>query len=164
MEIQGYNNYLIYEDGRVWSKGTDIYHPPRFIKGHKKKSGYMVCSLQKNKKGRNFLTHRLVAEAYIPNPMNKPQVDHIDGNKQNNHVSNLQWATNIENCNGYKTIRSDNTSGHKNISYDERCIKKWLFQKIVYGTYHHKYFNSKIDALCYKYIFILRLKAGHYII
>jgi hypothetical protein len=55
--------------------------------------GYGRVCLIKNKKGKNYYVHRLVAEAFIPNLENKPTVDHIDRNKLNNVVSNLRWAT-----------------------------------------------------------------------
>lgn len=53
----------------------------------------------KNGKGKDYLAHRLVAEAFIPNPDNKPTVNHIDGNPRNNYVENLEWATYRENNN-----------------------------------------------------------------
>lgn len=59
--------------------------------------GYAVVSLGKNNKMVSYLVHRLVAEAFIPNPNNKPEVNHKDGNKLNNHVSNLEWVTKKEN-------------------------------------------------------------------
>ena len=58
--------------------------------------GYMLVVLQ-NKSRKTCRVHRLVAEAFIPNPNNLPQVDHIDDNKKNNCVSNLQWITNEDN-------------------------------------------------------------------
>ena len=68
------------------------------------KKGYLRVTLLKNGERSTKQVHRLVAEAFIPNPNNKPQVDHIDGNKQSNSANNLRWATNKENCNNPNTI------------------------------------------------------------
>lgn len=59
--------------------------------------GYYRVSLHKNKVGKLFFVHRLVAKAFIPNPQNKPQVNHMNGNKADNSVENLEWATSLEN-------------------------------------------------------------------
>lgn len=58
------------------------------------KDGYLIVNLKHNKKHR---VHRLVAIAFIPNTENKPEVNHIDGNKKNNHIDNLEWCTRLEN-------------------------------------------------------------------
>ena len=57
-----------------------------------KDTKYLVVSLWKNNKGKNFYVHRLVCEAFIPNPNELPEVNHIDGNRQNNHTNNLEWV------------------------------------------------------------------------
>jgi len=64
-----------------------------------RKNGYKKLSLGLNKVIKNELVHRLVALAFIQNPMNKKCVNHIDGNKENNNVKNLEWATSKENIN-----------------------------------------------------------------
>ena len=64
-----------------------------------KKLGLYIDGVQKN-----YFIHRLVAQAFIPNPDNKPCVNHIDGDKLNNHVDNLEWMTHLENMqHGFKT-------------------------------------------------------------
>lgn len=57
-----------------------------------KKNGYVYANISKNNKSYNFRVHKLVAEAFIPNPENKPQINHIDGDKTNNRVDNLEWC------------------------------------------------------------------------
>tara|TARA_R110000824_G_scaffold359051_1_gene546585 strand:- start:242 stop:688 length:447 start_codon:yes stop_codon:yes gene_type:complete len=144
MEIQGYPNYLIYPDGRVWSKKRN-----RFLKGWINSDGYVDIDIQRKTRK----VHRLVAEAYIPNPENKQEVDHIDGNKQNNDISNLTWVTHLENMNAFQPIRKDNISGVKNVHYDN-THKKWMFKKHMNGKCYKKYCNTKYEAIWCKFIFL----------
>jgi len=101
-DIQGYDGvYQISNCGRlrrVWKKSK--WNPEGKLKilnysfGH---DGYVKAGLTKNKKRKTYRIHRLVAIEFIRNPLNKPQVNHIDGNKSNNHISNLEWCTASEN-------------------------------------------------------------------
>lgn len=75
-------------------KYADEYSYPKF---YKEKGGYYRVNFFVNDKRTVFLVHRLVAIEWIPNPMNKAEVNHKDGNKSNNHVSNLEWNTKSEN-------------------------------------------------------------------
>lgn len=94
-DIPGYEElYAITEDGQVCKKSTG-----RMTRGSLNKQGYYTTTLTKNGVSKTFQVHRLVALTYIPNPENKPMVNHLDENKANNHVSNLEWATAAENVN-----------------------------------------------------------------
>ena len=93
-DIQGYNgDYKITKNGEVWSFKRD---KPRKLKKRISPDGYVWYNLSMNGNQYTERTNRLVAEAYIPNPDNKNTVNHIDGDKLNNHVSNLEWATRSE--------------------------------------------------------------------
>lgn len=105
--IKDYENlYTINSNGEIFSLdriivGTDSVNYPK--KGKKInvkvncKNGYFQVALWKDNKGKLYSIHRLLAQAFIPNPLNKPQVNHIDGNKLNNSLSNLEWVTVSEN-------------------------------------------------------------------
>ena len=69
----------------------------QLLKPGKTKKGYLQVVLTKEFKTKPCRVHRLVAQAFIPNPNNLPQVNHIDGNKENNNVSNLEWVSNYDN-------------------------------------------------------------------
>lgn len=74
----------------------------RLIKAHtisiqENNKGYLFVSAHENGRRKNLLIHRLVAQAFIPNPENKPEINHIDGNPHNNRVDNLEWVTSSEN-------------------------------------------------------------------
>lgn len=87
-DIEGYEGlYQISNLGRVWSVKSNIYLKGGII------SGYLSVGLCKDRHSTNFLIHRLVAKAFVPNPLNLPQVNHIDEDKFNNRADNLEWCT-----------------------------------------------------------------------
>lgn len=94
VEIKGYDSkYYVSNLGRVKSVK---YRRPRILKPRLDNHGYYRVALVNGKRIKECKIHRLVAEAFIENPYNKPTVNHIDGNKRNNRVENLEWATSKE--------------------------------------------------------------------
>ena len=98
-------NYSINEKGEIKNNITKKILSPSINKD----SGYYQIDLWKNNKSRKYTLHRLVANNFIPNLENKPTVDHIDGNRLNNDISNLRWATYSEQNSRFNTfgVRSE---------------------------------------------------------
>lgn len=119
------SNYMISDAGRVYNKKHD-----RFLKPQIDNFGYVVVDLSSDNKHKKYKVHRLVAEAFISNPYNKPTVNHEDADKTNNDVTNLTWAT-----------------------YQEQKDHARLFGLIKgahLGEDHHncKYSDDKIHQIC----------------
>lgn len=94
-DIEDYEGlYQVSNFGRIKRVTTG-----RILKGGKNKDGYLLVRLYKNSIGSTKGIHRLVAKVFIPNPENKPEINHIDEDKTNNKVSNLEWMTAKENTN-----------------------------------------------------------------
>lgn len=87
-----YDNYIVYEDGRIWSISKGIFLVPQ-----DNGTGYMKVLLRTKDNSVNRYVHRLVAQAFIPNPNHYREVNHIDGDKTNNCVLNLEWCTSKQN-------------------------------------------------------------------
>jgi hypothetical protein len=149
-KIQGFENYEVDELGQVWSLPKKTRKGTRLIKALRHpKTGYMYLDLCKNGNVKKFTVHRLVALAYLPNPENKPQVNHINGDKTDNRLENLEWCTRSENQKHSIDIGLRSAKGVKN----SQC--KLTEQDVLYirnskenGSILAKKFNISHPTIC----------------
>lgn len=94
--------YQVSNFGNILSLNYHRSGKPKLMKLSDNGNGYLKVCLSKDGKQKMFKVHRLVAETFIPNPENLPQVNHIDENKENNRVDNLEWCS-LEYNNNYGT-------------------------------------------------------------
>ena len=106
-DVVGYEGlYKVSNFGNVMSAPKKTRYEEREMTKSIGSEGYLHVHLRKDGKESQKLVHRLVAEAFIANDDNKPQVNHIDGNKQNNNVKNLEWVTRSENLlHAYRVLK-----------------------------------------------------------
>ena len=97
--IQNYNEYLISSKGRVKSLKSWNGTTERILSPYKSPKGYLYVRLCSNGKNKQFSVHRLVANAFISNPLSLPQINHINEDKTDNRIENLEWCTNSYNMN-----------------------------------------------------------------
>lgn len=113
--VDGFPRYLVDEIGNVYSTISNKYIKTSITRG-----GYKTVELFNENGSKRMLVHRLVAKAFIPNPNNYPQVNHIDENPSNNCVDNLEWCTskyNMNYGNGAKTR-------HQRIDYSKPIYRE----------------------------------------
>lgn len=151
-DIKGYEGlYAVTEDGKIYS-----YRSKKFLKQKIDRYGYLIVNLSKNKKAKSCKVHRLVANAYIPNPNNYDTVDHIDSDKTNNRVENLQWLDNA----------SNNSKGHckpiihletgkiyvsarecaRKLNMNEQCIRRVCNNVYKHTGKHHFKYLDEVDT------------------
>ena len=140
--IQGYEDrYLISSYGRVYS-----IRGKRWLKYSVPKCGYPQVGLCVHNKCVNYMIHRLVAQTFLNKPIDKDYVNHIDGNKLNNHVDNLEWVTRSENekhayANGLKTPTSGEISGQAKLTWDDVRKIRIMYTQGYSTRYIAKIFN-----------------------
>lgn len=140
-DIKGYEGlYEVSNLGRIKSLKRNKIITPKLI------HSYFSVILYNKKNYRNFRIHRLVAQAFIPNPNNYPQVNHIDGNKLNNNLENLEWCTQSHNMKEAYRIGLEKPKKIKVNQYDlcGNFIKTWDSIKNIENFYN----NRHISACC----------------
>lgn len=127
MNNEDFKHYFIYDDGRVYNSITK-----KFIIGDINNCGYYRVTLYSKNKSKRYFRHRLVAELFIDNPHNHKFVNHKDGDKSNNTVSNLEWCS-----------QSENEKHKFTVLHAKKTTKK---VKVIYPNLKEEIFNSFKDA------------------
>lgn len=105
-------------------------------------NGYLIVNLWKDNKQYHFKVHRLVAKAFIQNPNSFRDVNHLDENKHNNKVSNLEWVSHKDNLNyGTRSFRANNTRSKEIGQYDKNT-------GVLLATYENAYIAEKLTNIC----------------
>lgn len=152
-DIKGYEGiYRISNTGKIWSCKRKIEMKQKLSKG------YLLIGLYKEGIQKTFSVHRLVSKAFIENPLDKKEVNHIDENKINNKVSNLEWCTSKENANhGTRNkritnwlINCDNTNIRGVAMLDKKTDAILAEFQTVNDAYRHlgKKINGNISCVC----------------
>lgn len=130
------------------TRGRVTHHPPKILKAQKHKTNSWRIRFSVNKVKSSWSVHRLVALAFIPNPENKPEVNHKDGNRLNNHLNNLEWCTKEENmAHAVGTGLIDNPYG-KEARNSKFVTEVWDLEGNLVAT---TYGNQELSELGFDY-------------
>lgn len=156
-DIPGYEGlYAITKNGAVWSYPKTTRNRGKWL-GQRENLGYMLVTLCKEKTIKTMRVHRLVAITYLSNPNNYPQINHLDGDKANNHVSNLEWCDAFRNQRhqlllyGFNSTEKHKDVGRKNGAINAKKRRKITFQqaqeirKLVKSGVKQKVFCDKYN-------------------
>lgn len=163
--IAGFENYFIYEDGRVWNREKHF-----FVKPKKSPQGYIMLQLKKEGKFKTCMVHRLILNGFVYNQNNKPFVNHINGVKDDNSLNNLEWCTHQENMThgaklglfqkGRKKPQEEIDICKKNLLLSYEKIKKPVIDTntgIIYSS-----IKNAADAFGYKDVTLSGWLTGRY--
>lgn len=177
-DIKGYEGlYQISNKGQVKSKARRGNWKETILKPSETRDHYFVVTLSKNGVQKSRRVNRIVAETFIENPLNKPEVNHIDGDKHNNNVENLEWVTTKENIiHSYKCkLRTAEESAKSLGIYaqkgkiNQKSKTVYQFNKqgklvAVYGSVREAERKTKISSNCISSCCLKKSKyAGNYI-
>ena len=168
-DVVGYEGlYQVSNLGRVRSlgriiywRGTSLFREGRIMTPRINKYGYFQLTLTKDKKHKTHTVHRLVAEAFIPNPDNLPQVNHKDENKLNNCIDNLEWCDSPNNCN-YGTRNKRISASQINDKNKSKPILQYTLSNFLlkeYKSIHEANRDTGIDRKDISYV--CNNKCGH---
>lgn len=147
-DVIGYEGlYMVSSFGRIISLGRIVQNPAggpywietKLLNPYINKYGYYSINLRKDNKATTMRIHRIMCKTFLPNPNNLPSIDHIDGNKQNNLLSNLKWCSCKENSN------NPNTKRRMSISAKIRCSEGRIHHQEIVGV---NIYNPK-DIICF---------------
>ena len=166
-DILNFPDYQVSNLGRVKSLERKIVRKNNYIYSQKEhimkltinKNGYYYVSLKKDNKTKTILVHRLVAQTFIPNPDNLPEVNHINEDKMDNRYCNLEWCTNIYNENyGTGKIRAGELHKKAVIQYSDDNNFICKFNSGIEAEKVTNIDNASISRCCYG----KQTKAGNY--
>lgn len=137
--LTDFKTYRVYEDGRIYSERSD-----KFLKHHVTKGGYHTLGLRKDSISETctITVAQIVARAYIENPRNLPEVDHLDKDTHNNHYSNLRWVTKKQN---YQGVNKSKFGCIFKVD-DPRRTKQWVASATIDKRRNQLYFLTKEEA------------------
>lgn len=139
--ISGFKDYSVTKNGQIFSHKTN-----KFKKPFTDKAGYVRIQLYQNNKKKNYYLHRLIANTYLPNYDSNLQVNHKDGNKSNNNITNLEWVTPKENIK-----HSLNNKLRK--KYYPQCVTYKLILDTLTGVFYNDIKEaSKYSNYDYRYL------------
>ena len=156
-DIKGYEGiYQVSDLGKVKSLARTIYFPSggkrkvkdRILKPAIDKDGYELLTLAKNGENKNTRVHRIVAEAFIPNNENKPQVNHINEIKDDNRAVNLEWSTSQENINHGNGIEKRAKKARKPVMAINILTKERKVYPSIISTEKDGFCSRTVSSVC----------------